>query len=277
MRAISLTSRSLSRHASLSVLAFRCTSRVSGSHDEPSISYVRSGSIAYRAGGMRFDLVPGAVLAGSPGVEYVCSHEHAAHGECLSFRYDPSLVEEIGDPWRTGCLPPLAEVMVLGELAQAAVDGSGDVGLDEVGVLLAARLIEAASGHTDRSWVVTARDRRRAVDAALWIEAHSHQAVDLEASARAAGLGTFHFLRVFSRVLAVTPHQYLLRCRLRRAARLLADGAASISDVAFDVGFGDLSNFVRTFRRAAGVSPRRFRRASQGDRKILQERIAARP
>ena len=39
-------------------------------------------------------------------------------------------------------------------------------------------------------------------------------------------------------------------------------------------GFGDLSNFVRTFRRAAGVSPRGFRKASKGDRKILQERLA---
>ena len=47
-----------------------------------------------------------------------------------------------------------------------------------------------------------------------------------------------------------------------------------ITDVAFDVGFGDLSNFVRTFHRAAGVSPRAFRKASRGDRKILQERLA---
>ena len=43
----------------------------------------------------------------------------------------------------------------------------------------------------------------------------------------------------------------------------------------YDVGFGDLSNFVRTFRRAAGVSPRDFRRAAKGERKILQDRIAA--
>jgi len=47
--------------------------------------------------------------------------------------------------------------------------------------------------------------------------------------------------------------------------------------IAFAVGFGDLSNFVRTFHRAAGVSPRAFRRAARGDRKILQDRIAGRP
>jgi AraC family transcriptional regulator len=78
-------------------------------------------------------------------------------------------------------------------------------------------------------------------------------------------------------VLGVTPHQYLVRSRLRRAARLLADDARPITDVAFDVGFGDLSNFVRTFHRAAGVSPRRFRRAAKGDRKIFQDRFAALP
>jgi AraC-like DNA-binding protein len=61
---------------------------------------------------------------------------------------------------------------------------------------------------------------------------------------------------------------------LRRAARLLAEGGRSVTDVALDVGFADLSNFVRSFRRAAGVSPREFRRAARGERKIFQERIA---
>jgi AraC-like DNA-binding protein len=44
------------------------------------------------------------------------------------------------------------------------------------------------------------------------------------------------------------------------------------------VGFADLSNFVRTFHRAAGVSPRGFRQAARAarrdDRKILQDRLA---
>ena len=73
----------------------------------------------------------------------------------------------------------------------------------------------------------------------------------------------------------MTPHQYLIRSRLRRAARLLADATRPIGEIAFDVGFGDLSNFVRTFHRAAGVSPRRFRQAARGDRKIFQDRLGA--
>jgi AraC-like DNA-binding protein len=112
------------------------------------------------------------------------------------------------------------------------------------------------------------------VETALWIDAHSHREVDLDAAAAQAEISPFHFLRLFSGVLGVTPHQYLVRSRLRHAARLLADDDLSITDVAYEVGFGDLSNFVRTFHRAAGMPPRRFREGSRGMRKIFQERLA---
>jgi AraC-like DNA-binding protein len=46
-----------------------------------------------------------------------------------------------------------------------------------------------------------------------------------------------------------------------------------ITDVALEVGFGDLSNFVRTFHRAAGLSPRRFRQASRGERALAHVRL----
>ena len=102
------------------------------------------------------------------------------------------------------------------------------------------------------------------METALWIEANSRREIDLEDAAAQAGISPFHFLRLFSAVLGVTPHQYLVRSRLRHAARLLADDGRPVTDVAYDVGFADLSNFVRTFHRAAGVSPRRFRQASRG-------------
>jgi AraC family transcriptional regulator len=80
-----------------------------------------------------------------------------------------------------------------------------------------------------------------------------------------------------SRVLGVTPHQYLLRCRLRHAARLLAGESSSITEIAFRVGFGDPSSFVRTFRRAVSVWPRRFRQSAKADRNLLQVRLASPP
>lgn len=266
----------------ISVSDFRCTA-VSG--DKPfveqygchSVSYVRKGSFGCQTRGKSFELVAGSILVGHPGDEYVCTHDHVCGDECLSFFLTPELVETIGDRtevWRIGAAPPLPELMVLGELAQAAADGRSDIGLDEVGQLFASRFVEVVSGQPREPVQAEARDRRRAVEAALWIDAHSHQEIDLEGAAAQADVSPFHFLRLFSSVLGVTPHQYLVRSRLRHAARLLAEDENSITDIAYDVGFGDLSNFVRTFHRAAGVSPRRFREASRGDRKIFQERLA---
>jgi AraC-like DNA-binding protein len=221
--------------------------------------------------------VAGSILVGFPGDEYSCSHDHVCGDECLSFFLSPELVEAIGDRsevWRVGAAPPLPELMVLGELAQAAADGRSDIGLDEVGQLFARRFVEVVSGRSREPAPAKARDCRRAVETALWIDANSHQEIDLERAAGQAGISPFHFLRLFASALGVTPHQYLVRSRLRDAARLLADDDRPVTDIAYDVGFGDLSNFVRTFHRAAGVSPRRFREASHGKRKIFQERLA---
>jgi len=250
-------------------------------HADYSLSYVRRGTFGYQSRGSSFELVAGSILVGYPGDEYVCTHDHARGDgdECLSFHMTPALVEAISDRpnvWRRGCVPPLPALMVLGELAQAAAEGRTDVALDEIGMALAARFVDIASGRSTARAEARARDRGRAVEAALWLDAHAAEPIDLTSAARAVGLSPFHFLRVFANVLGVTPHQYLVRARLRRAARLLADDSRSITDIAFDVGFGDLSNFVRTFHRAAGVSPGRFRRAARGDRKILQERLTAR-
>jgi AraC-like DNA-binding protein len=276
-----MTATTLLDGKSITVSDFRCDA---GPGDAPfaeahrchSISYVRKGSFGLRCRGKSHELVAGSVLIGHPGDEYTCTHEHVCGDECLSFFLSPELVAAIGDHgpiWQVGCAPPLPELVVLGELAQSAADGSSDIGLDEIGQLLASRFVEVVTGKPRKASLGTARDRRRAVETALWIDAHSHLSIGLDDAAEQAGLSAFHFLRLFSNTLGVTPHQYLVRSRLRHAARRLADDDSAITDIAYDVGFGDLSNFVRTFHRAAGASPSRFRQASRGDRKIFQERL----
>jgi AraC-like DNA-binding protein len=276
-----MSSTTLLQRPSMTVSDFRCAA-VPGDkpfteqHGCHSISFVRKGSFGYHSRGRTHELVAGSFLIGTPGVEFVCTHDHVCGDECLSFFLAPELVDNIGaraEAWQVGAVPPLAELMVLGELAQAAADGRSDIGLDEIGHLLTARLAELVAGKTRKPARVTARDRRRAVDAALWLDANAHRNVELEDAAREAEISPFHFLRLFSGVLGVTPHQYLLRSRLRRAARQLADDDKPVTAIAYDVGFNDLSNFVRTFHRAAGVSPLKFRQALRGQRKIFQERL----
>jgi AraC-like DNA-binding protein len=250
-------------------------------HGGFSLAYVRRGSFACAALGQYHDLVAGALLIGCPGDDYTCSHEHHAGGdECLHFRFAPDLANQIApvrDAWRRVALPPLPQVMVAGELAQSVAEGRSDLGLDEAGLLLASRFADAVTARTPGAGGIRAADRRRVVETALWLDACSHQPIDLDRAARRAGLSAFHFLRLFGRVLGVTPHQYLVRSRLRHAARLLADRERRVTDVALDVGFGDLSNFVRTFHRAAGVSPRAFQRMARGDRALVWQRLGVGP
>jgi AraC-like DNA-binding protein len=254
----------------LSIYDYRCDA---GPHDRPfvevhgrhSLSFVRRGSFGCRTLGATHELVAGAVMVGRPGQEYMATHEHHGCGdECLSVKLSPEFAESLGAgkaAWDLGRVPPLPQLMVLGELAQAAAEGKSDVGADEAAILFACRFAATVRGKPSVDSRTTARDRSRAVEAALWIEENSAEEMSLETAAREAGLSPFHFLRLFSKVLGVTPHQYLLRTRLRHAARLLAEGDRAVTEVALDVGFADLSNFVRSFRRAAGVSPGRFRRA----------------
>jgi AraC-like DNA-binding protein len=247
-------------------------------HESYSFAFVRKGSFGYINRGRHFDMVPGSFLIGRPGEEYTCTHDHHDGGdECLCFKLAPALVEEAGGGWQHGALAPRADFMVLGELADATAAGKTDLALEEVGLAILAKMASVGrdDGHGDDR--IRPQDRKRIVDAAHWIDAHAHEEIDLAKAGRESGLSAFHFLRLFARIVGVTPHQYLIRARLRRAARLLAESDQPVTDIAYDIGFGDLSNFVRTFGRAAGLSPREFRRRAHaggaGQRKILQDRI----
>ena len=274
--------RELLRTPLVTAYDYRCTHTADDApfvecHQDHSISFVRAGGFGCVVRGRAYELVAGSIMVGHPGDEYICTHDHPHPDECLSFHFTPDAIEAVGDRrgvWRAGGMPPLAPVMVIAEAAQAVVDGRSDTGLEELSLWLAARFVDVASGERAQPLSAPLRERRRAVDTAMWIDAHATEPLDLARIAAHAGASPFHFLRSFSQVLGVTPHQYLIRSRLRRAARLLADPERSITDIAIDVGFNDLSNFVRTFHRAAGVSPRGFRRAAKGDRKIFQDRIA---
>lgn len=268
--------------STLTVLDYRCDATP---HDAPfeeqhvrfSASYVRRGSFGYQLAGRAHELVAGATMLGHAGDVYACTHDHHLAGdECLSFQLSDASADSLGLPlqaFRVGALPPLAGLSMLGELAQATALGRTDVGVDEVALAFVARCARLLSDRAERPLLPSALDRRRAVASALHIDEAAHEPLCLDDMAAEVGLSAYHYLRTFRHVLGVTPHQYLVRVRLRRAARLLA-GGTPVTRVAYDVGFGDLSNFVRTFTRAAGVSPGLFGRAARGERAILHGRLA---
>ena len=232
-------------------------------HPHASIAFVTHGGFGYRSSAGSAVLGPGAVLLGNAGCAYTCTHAAPGGDRCLSFGYSAAVVEEVAgslgrrDRFRRPWLPAAPALAALPALASAAAQGACP-SLEEIAVeALGRALCAAAAGGALAP--VQPRDERRAVEAMRAIDASAGEPLSLLQMANRAGLGRFHFLRAFRAVTGTTPHQYLVAARLRRAARLLLTTALPITDVAMEAGFNDLSNFIRTFHRAAGQPPRAFR------------------
>ncbi|TSB31444.1 helix-turn-helix domain-containing protein [Streptomyces benahoarensis] len=84
--------------------------------------------------------------------------------------------------------------------------------------------------------------------------------LDVPALARIAHVSPAHFARTFRATFGETPHRYLQRRRVERAMFLLRETDRSVTDVCYEVGFGSLGTFSRTFREIVGRSPRTYRK-----------------
>ncbi|GJG87809.1 hybrid sensor histidine kinase/response regulator [Gemmatimonadetes bacterium T265] len=77
--------------------------------------------------------------------------------------------------------------------------------------------------------------------------------------AKAVAVERSHLFRRTREMLDATPSELLRRARLERAAQLLREGAGSVAEVAYAVGFQSVSHFSQSFREAHGVSPSQYR------------------
>ena len=101
-------------------------------------------------------------------------------------------------------------------------------------------------------------DDRLLDDVMTWMSARLDQPVSVAQAAAHVGVTREHVARVFMRRCGVSPAAWLRRQRLRQAELLLRSGAHRVADVAARCGFTSASHFAHVFRRAVGVSPRRF-------------------
>ncbi len=253
-----------------------CTS---GPQDRPfeeqhfgfSIAIVAAGSFQYRSGIGRELMTPGSLLLGNAGQCFECGHEHGLGDRCISFYYAPDYFERVVSDagahgskpgFHTLRLPPLRLLSPLIARACAALSANDhlDASWEEVSVQLAAHTVRIVSGCRSDANSAPPSAVARVTRAVRAIERSPDAELSLGRLAREAGLSPYHFLRTFERLTGLTPHQYVLRARLREAAiRLAAEHRAKILDIALDSGFGDVSNFNRAFRAEFGVTPRVYR------------------
>ena len=101
---------------------------------------------------------------------------------------------------------------------------------------------------------------RRLQRARDFAEASLGQPVTLDDMAKIACLSPTHLLRTFRQLFGESPHRYLVRRRLERAAELLTASDRTVTEVCLEVGYESLGSFSSLFRRRYGISPDRYRR-----------------
>ncbi len=83
--------------------------------------------------------------------------------------------------------------------------------------------------------------------------------VSLDSLAERFSYSKDHIIRVFKSVYKITPHQYLLQCRVCYAKLLLSAERMSIAEIAAECGFAETSSFHRAFEKLEGVSPAQYK------------------
>jgi AraC-like DNA-binding protein len=96
-----------------------------------------------------------------------------------------------------------------------------------------------------------------------YIHANYAQKLSLDDMAALSNLSKYYFCRFFKSCIGKSPVDYLHFYRLLKAEELLKETNLKVVDIAFDVGFNDLSHFTRLFHKQMGVTPSRFRSRKQ--------------
>ncbi|HLL28643.1 MAG TPA: helix-turn-helix transcriptional regulator [Xanthobacteraceae bacterium] len=237
-------------------------------HDFVCVAAVTEGTFQYRTTSGAALLAPGAIVLGNAGHCFECGHEHSTGDRCLAFHFTPEHLEAVlgsipgarRKAFHVPRLPPLAPLVPLIAAAEAARDDHDSAEFEELALRLAgavAAMLADTKQPAARS--PSGRDQQRVSAALRRIEANADAPLALAELAGEAAMSPYHFLRTFQQVTGTTPHQFILRTRLHRAAVRLRRSKEPISAIAFDAGFNDLSTFNRRFRRVVGVSPSDYR------------------
>lgn len=251
-------------------------------HDFSELVVICGGVGTHLAYGEQLQLRPGDVfLIGAPGPR---------HGFCDTDEL--SLCNILFDRKRLGeALPPQAYPVFAG-LGQLELTPSGGIPLhldkeelervtdllrdleyeqararDYSAVALVSRfilLIVELARALDRRACTALPDPRRGGEklsgVLMQLAEHPERDCPLHALARALCVSESTLLRLFRRRTGMSPHEYLMQLRLKKAAALLLGSELAVSEVASECGFSDSNYFCRRFRRYAGMPPSEFRR-----------------
>ena len=135
--------------------------------------------------------------------------------------------------------------------------------VETASLMLAARLLQtycdsgSCAFTTPSSHQLDDARMRRVLD---YISANIADEIALAELAGIAALSTFHFARMFTRTIGVSPHRYVSRLRLENAMAEVAAGRLPLAEIPFNARFSSQASFTRAFHRATGMTPAEYGR-----------------
>ncbi|MFT6389880.1 MAG: AraC family transcriptional regulator [Cellvibrionaceae bacterium] len=95
-----------------------------------------------------------------------------------------------------------------------------------------------------------------------YIESCYAKDITLKDLAKLVNLSEYHFSRLYKQAAKISPYQYILQCRLKRAQELLSSSCIAIQKIAFQIGYNDSSAFNKAFNKYVGITPSAYRKQS---------------
>jgi len=146
----------------------------------------------------------------------------------------------------------------------AAQNDWGDHRADELAQTIAACLRQKSEGPRQQAPDQDPKLARDVLRAAItFVNENLDSKLKWDEIASAVSMDPFTFGRGFKLSTGMTPHQYIIRCRLRRAMKLLAREDLNLADIALAVGCSCQSHFTTLFRKHLGTTPGAFRMAAR--------------
>lgn len=83
--------------------------------------------------------------------------------------------------------------------------------------------------------------------------------LSLEKLANLVNMSSYNFCRWFKNSTGISPHQYIIQCRIKRAKFLLAYTKLSLVEIALNIGCSSQTNFTVLFKKHMGITPKAYR------------------
>jgi AraC family transcriptional regulator len=253
--------------AGYSIADLRCVPAVQrhaqGVYTQSAVALVLSGIFEHLSDSNVCMAVPGSLVFANKSAEFSCRHQGLEGNRRIVVFFSEELLEPLATDlsldaprFRAAWAPPSRLTpQVAGLLLQIA---RGSPESDEAAVALAHICLRTSSRFSsDRASDV---DVRGVLEAVRYINAYFAEPCRLDTLAAVAGMNRFRFAKRFRAVTGETANQYVINRRLSAAATRLAGSKAPIAEIAYEVGFNDLSYFDSCFRSAFGCPPSVWRR-----------------